>query len=398
MKRINAEVTKVYDWLERSKARINILRGGTRSSKSYSTAQHIIFNKLLAGNNRVIIVARKTLPALRKTAMKLILDLLESYGILNHCKFNKTELELRYKNNLLYFMSLDDPGKIGSIDYNDLWLEEAVDFTFDDFKMFNIRASRQGEDNQIYLSFNPISALHWIKLELVDKRTEGLSEHISTYKDNLKHLSKEIIFEIEDLINQDQNFYNIYALGLWGVLENIIYSNYSIFEKLPEKIDFVTYGVDWGFNSPSCICEINWIDEKFIVNELLYTGGLTQQELVSQALKIIPEDRRDNELYCDSAEPALIQALYDAGFNAHKSKKDVNDGISFVKTHFLGIIKDSINGIKELQSYSWKKDKNGNVIDDPVPFMNHFCDALRYGSYSNYKAYGTARTLDISFR
>ena len=398
MPKIDFDVTKVYEWLEQSKARINILRGGTRSSKSYSMAQHFIFNKLLVGNNRVIIVARKTLPALRKTAMKLILDLLESYSIFSHCKFNKTELELRYKNNLLYFMSLDDPGKIGSIDFNDIWLEEAVDFTLEDFRMFNIRASRKGENNQIYLSFNPISALHWIKTELVDRRTEGLAEHISTYKDNLKHLSKEIIFEIEDLINQDQNFYKIYTLGQWGVLENIIYSNWKVFEELPEKIDEISYGIDWAFNNPSAILKCFWIDNKVIWQELFYAGGLTQDQLVQKTLELIPEDLRSKPVFVDSSEPALIQALYDVGINSHKARKDVNDGISYVKTHLLGITNDSPNLAKELQSYSWKRDKNNNVIDDPVKFMDHLCDAGRYATYSMNYGSAESKTLDFSLR
>jgi len=384
MTKVDLDVTKIYDWLEQSKARINILRGGTRSSKSYSMAQHFIFNKLVAGNNRVIIVARKTLPALRKTAMKLIIDLLDEYHIFDHCKINKRELELRYKNNLMYFMSLDDPGKIGSIDFNDIWLEEAVDFTLEDFRMFNIRASRKGENNQLYLSFNPISALHWIKTELIDKRTEGLAEHVSTYKDNLKHLSKEIIFEIEDLINQDQNFYKIYTLGQWGVLENIIYGNWKTFDE-PEKFDEISFGVDWAFNNPSAILKCYWIDNKVIWQEKFYAGGLTQSELVTKAIELIPEEDRNNEMFCDSAEPALIEEFYRAGFNVHRAKKDVNDGISYVKTHLLGITNDSPNLTKELQSYSWKKDKNGNVLDDVVKFNDHLCDAGRYATFSKAK-------------
>ena len=398
MQKIKLDVTPVFDFLQNCKERIVVLRGGTRSSKSYSLAQHIIFNKLMAGNDRVIIVARKTLPALRKTAMKLVLDLLDAYKI--PYKFNKTDLELRYKNNLLYFMSLDDPGKIASIDFNDCWLEEAVDFTAEDFRMFNIRASRKGDHNQIYLSFNPVSALHWIKTELLDKRKTGIAEHVSTYKDNIEHLPAEIVKEIEDLIDQDINFYNIYALGLWGVLEDVIYSNYSIFDKLPEKIDEISYGVDWGFNSPSAIVEINWIDGKFIARELLYKAGLTQQELVSQAVRLIPKERYNCEMYIDASEPALIQAFYDVGFNAHPAKKDVLAGISFVKTHMLGITKDSVNGIKELQSYSWKKDKDGNLVDPaaPVKFNDHFCDAKRYGSYSTYKSYPEAKALEFTMR
>ena len=381
------KATSVHRWLKNTKARINILRGGTRSSKTYSLAQHIIFNKLLTGNDRVIIIAMKTLPALKKTAMKLFIDLLDEYIGRNNYTFNKTDRELRYGSNLVYFMSLDEPHKAASLDYNDLWLEEAVDFTYEDFKQFNMRSSRKGENNQLFLSFNPTSALSWIKVELIDKQTPGLAEHISTYKDNIKNLQPEIIQVIEDLINQDQNFYKIYALGEWGVLENIIYSNWKTYDCLPEKIDYVTYSCDWGFNHPSVITEINWIDGKFIARELFYGGGRTQAQLVDEAKKVIPVEFRQRELYIDSAEPGLILSFYQEGFNSHLSKKDVLDGISYVKTHMLGVTKDSVNGIKELQSYSWKKDKNDNVIDTPVDFHNDFCDTIRYGSFSHDRSW-----------
>jgi len=406
MIKVDVDVTCVYDWLEQSESRINVLRGGTRSSKSYSVAQHIIFNKLIAGNDRVIIIARKTLPALRKTAMKLVLDLLDNYKV--PYRFNKTELELRFKNNLIYFMSLDDPGKIGSIDFNDCWLEEAVDFTLEDFRNFNIRASRKGENNQLYLTFNPISALHWIRVELVDKRTEGLAEHVSIYKDNLKHLSKEIIHEIEDLINQDKNFYNIYALGLWGVLENIIYDRWQVFDKIEfkdeikyiddKKVDDITYGLDFGFQHESVLAEINWIENDFIAHELLYQRELTNTELIERVKRLIPEQLRYREIYADPSEPDRINEFYNAGFNIHKAKKDVLSGIDFCKTHMLGVTAESINAIKELQSYSRRKDKDDNVMEEPVKFMDHFCDAMRYGAYSRADSLGYSEVLDLSFR
>lgn len=390
-KEVNA--TAVYRWLKNTTARTNILRGGSRSSKTYSLAQHIIFNKLLSCDNRVIIIAMKTLPALKKTAMKLFTDLLDEYiGVTNY-KFNKTDKELRYKNNLVYFMGLDEPHKAASLDYNDLWLEEATDFSYEDFKQFNMRSSRKGGNNQLFLSFNPVSALHWIKTEIVDKNKPNVAEHISTYRDNLKNLPPEIIAEIEDLINQDDNFYKIYALGEWGVLENIIYGKWKTYDELPEKIDDISIGVDWGFNSPSSILKCYWIDGKVIWEELFYAGGLTQSELVDKALKLIPEDQRKLSMFCDSSEPALIQEFYNAGFNVHKAKKDVNDGIDYCKTHLLGATKDSINLIKELNSYSWKKDKNDNVIDEPVKFMDHLMDAGRYATYSMNYGFETSKNI-----
>jgi phage terminase large subunit len=39
--------------------------------------------------------------------------------------------------------------------------------------------------------------------------------------------------------------------------------------------------------------------------------------------------------------------------------------------------------IKELSSYVWAEDKNGNVIDAPVKFQDHGCDAYRYGYFTH---------------
>jgi phage terminase large subunit len=375
--KVEVNVTKVYDWLEKSKERINILRGGTRSSKSYSVAQHIIFNKLITGDNRVIVIARKTLPALRKTAMKLTLDLLEEYHI--PVKFNKTDLELRYKNNLLYFMSLDDPGKIASIDFNDLWLEESVDFTYEDFRQFNLRASRKGDNNQLYLSFNPVSSLHWIKTELVDKRKSGLAENVSTYKDNLKNLSPEIIHEIEDLINQDDNFYRIYTLGEWGTLTETIYSFPTV--DMPLEFEDVSFGIDFGFNNPSTVMRIYWIDGKAVWQEVFYQSTLTNTELIEAVKDSVTPEELSCNWYADTAEPARIEEFYRAGFNIYPADKSVKDGIDFCKTHVIGITKDSTNAIKERQSYAYKKDKDGNVLEEPVKFADHLMDAGRYGTY-----------------
>jgi hypothetical protein len=62
-------------------------------------------------------------------------------------------------------------------------------------------------------------------------------------------------------------------------------------------------------------------------------------------------------MFVDSAEPALVEELYRAGFNAQlakkkKKKKDVNTGISFCKTHYGVTV--TPNGIND-SGYSWKK-------------------------------------------
>lgn len=404
----NVGYTPVFEWLQETKARINFLKGGANSSKSYSIAQHLLFNKFYKEKDIRILILRKTTPALRNSCYLLIKDLIGKYNLPQ--KHNRADLTYEYKNNLILFKGLDDPEKIKSSEFNYIWPEEATELTFEDYVQLNLRMRRATTGiNQMYLSFNPVDALHWIKREVEDKPSDKIAMHHSTYKDN-PYASETDIEIIEDLINKDENFYKVYALGQWGILENIIYGKWETFKKVeidPEtkiktidgkKVDDITYGLDFGFSNPSVLTEINWIENDFITRELLYQSGLTNAELIERVKKLIPEEHRYREIYADHSEPARINEFYNADFNIHKAKKDVLAGIDYCKTHLLGVTADSINGIKELQSYKRREDKDGNVMEEPVKFNDHFCDSMRYGSYSKLNIIGDSKVADYSFR
>jgi hypothetical protein len=70
------------------------------------------------------------------------------------------------------------------------------------------------------------------------------------------------------------------------------------------------------------------------------------------------------------------------GFSVVPAQKDVKTGIDFCKAQRLVIHQDSVNLLKELKSYRWKTDKNGNKLDVPVKFADHGSDSLRYAIYS----------------
>jgi hypothetical protein len=78
-------------------------------------------------------------------------------------------------------------------------------------------------------------------------------------------------------------------------------------------------------------------------------------------------------VYCDAAEPKSIEELYRGGINAQPANKEVWAGILKVKSYPLFVHKDSKDIIRELQSYKWRKDKNDNVIDEPVKESDDAC-------------------------
>jgi phage terminase large subunit len=91
---------------------------------------------------------------------------------------------------------------------------------------------------------------------------------------------------------------------------------------------------------------------------------------------------RSHEIFCDAAEPKTIEELVRARFNAKPADKDVTEGIRKVKSYPLFITERSINILKEIKSYKWKVDKEGRKLDEPVKFMDHGMDAMRYAVFT----------------
>lgn len=374
-------IGKFYRFLSKTDKRINILFGGAGSGKSHSIAQFFIM-RFYKEKDKRFLVLRKTLPSLRITAYKLILDLLHEYNL--PYKLNKTEMVITCNSNEMLFKSLDDPEKIKSYEGNYLWIEEATEISYNDFLQLNLRLRRKTDTiNQMYLTFNPISKLHWIYRELIETGRDDVAIHHSTYKDN-PFLAREYIEELEALKNQDKTFYEIYTLGQWGVLQNTIYSNWEIKKDWPEEFDEVIYGLDFGYNNPSALIEIGIKDEEYYLKELLYQSGLTNAALIRK-LDELEIDKQAN-IYADASEPQRIEEIKREGFNIYpceKGKDSVRHGIDYCKRQKLWIHPESTNLIAELQSYKWKEDKDGNVLDEPVKFKDHACDAFRYAIYTH---------------
>lgn len=375
-------VTNIFKKTYNSNKTIVVNRGGARSSKSYSIAQLLVM-KLTKEYNRSILVTRKTMPALKITAYKLIIDLLKEYGYYQYCDHNKTDNILIYRptNTFILFSSLDDVERIKSTEWNYIWMEEASEFKYNDYMILKLRLSAPTDImNHIYLSFNPISAFHWIKTKVIEVETE-VEEIISTYLDN-PFLSQSYIDMLLEIKDQDKNYWSIYGLGEWGILENIIYSNYSTINKLPIEFDQIVYGLDFGFNHSTVLIQVGEQDNELYLSELLYQNKLTNNDVIDKLNLLI--SNKNDYIYADSAEPARIEEIRRAGFNIRASDKSVKDGIDFCKRKHLYINKNSVNLIKEIGGYKYKEDKDGNALEEPLKFNDDACDAFRYPIYTHW--------------
>jgi phage terminase large subunit len=88
-----------------------------------------------------------------------------------------------------------------------------------------------------------------------------------------------------------------------------------------------------------------------------------------------------DDIIADSAEPKSIEELYRLGWNvfpAEKGPDSIKNGIDILKRYKLSVTATSTNLLKELRSYKWAEDKDGNPLNKPVDYMNHCIDAVRY--------------------
>lgn len=364
---------KTYYDLKGSNKRIVINQGGTRSGKTYSTLQ-VLCEYCLKNVNAgaVISVVRKTLPALKGSAYRDFLEILQREGWYNENDHNKSEMYYQLFGNLVEFISVDQPQKIRGRKRNLCFINEANELSWEDFFQLNIRTT-----DKIIIDYNPSDEFHWIYDKLQPR--EDADFFVTNYKDN-PHLEKELIEEIERLQAADNNYWLVYGLGQRGVSQETIYTHWQLGD-FPDDCETV-YGIDFGYNVPSAIIRIGFKETALYVDEVLYETKLTTNDLIERLNGLGIE--KSAELFCDNAEPKTIEEMTRAGYNAKPAEKDVYAGIQKVKSLPLYVTPNSSNLIKEIKSYKWKLDKDGKIHPDEVPvkFNDHAMDAMRYGIYT----------------
>ena len=387
--------------------RIQILFGGSSSGKSVFAAQRCIYDLLRGGRN--YLVCRQVGRTIRKSVFSEIKAVVDDWNISHLFNINKTDGVITCKSNgyQVLFVGLDDVEKIKSIRpekgaITDIWIEEATETDKATIKQLQKRQRGGSEKTpkRLLMTFNPIYITHWIYEDYFKKigwtkeqkiyRDDDLVILKTTYKDN-KFLTEG---DIKDLENEDDPyFYDVYTMGNWGVLGNVIFRNWKVedLSKLHDQFVNRRNGLDFGYASDPAASPRTHYDSKrntiYMFDEL-YERELTNQELGSQLLDMHGKD----VIKADSAEPKSIAELSKLGLTirgARKGKDSVNFGIQWLQQQKIIIDKKCINTQNEFSTYKWKEDAGGNALPIPVDKNNNIIDGLRYAYEDDMKAYKT---------
>lgn len=382
-----SKINPSFKPLFKDKHRKQVLIGGAASSKSYSTAQKIIY-KLLREDSHIFLVVRKVARTLRHSVFDLLIAIIRMNKMGDLFKINQTELTITCiaTKSIILFSGLDDVEKLKSIyGITDIWIEEASEITEADFNQLDLRLRGETKyKKQITLTMNPISAQHWIKKRFFDRAEEDCITHRSTYKDNL-FLDADTIKNLESIT--DPYFKKVYVQGEWGVFGNVVFTNFVIedFKYDETHLENVSNGIDFGFAHASTFVRVGYKDDELFIFDELYGKGWTNPDFIAFTKEQFGNDSCAWPITYDCAEPDRALEWERAGFtNMNPAKKGAGSlkfGIDYLCSKRIHIHATKCpNTAKEIQSFKRREDKDGNAIDAFVEINDDCIAAIRYAT------------------
>lgn len=346
------------------------LQGSSRSSKTYNTLIWLVVYCLTHPYTRLSIV-RATLPAIKGSVYVDFKEILLRLGVWNDKAMNKSEMVYTFSNgSWVEFFSTDNEQKLRGRKRDILFVNEANELLFIEWQQLKMRTTKY-----TILDYNPsFSDEHWICSVNADHRTYHF---ISTYKDN-PFLEQSIIEEIESLQYKNQSLWQVYGLGMQAIVEGLIFRNVEYVDDIPPQVRKRWRGMDFGFtNDPTAIVTVGVDGDNLYIDEVAYAT----QMLSSDIIRTLKAQDEQLEVIAESADPRLLQEIYRAGINIHPVKKfqgSVDAGIQKMLQYKLHITKRSANIIKEQKNYTYRQDKEGKWLNEPIDAYNHAMDAVRY--------------------
>ena len=369
-----------------------ILKGGSDAGKSHFACQKILYRTMTELGHRFLII-RKVKDTIRKSVFQLFQDYIIKWDLWAEFKINKTDMSITFKSNgnTILFCGVDDPEKLKSMEgITGIWIEEATELAMKDFQEINRRLRGIFHTYmQIILTYNPILKSNWTYKRFFENVTKKERTKIriltTTYKDNI--FAKDDQDYIDILESYTGNNRKVYTLGQYGMLENAIYSNWRMIDNKDFPDDEPIYGLDFGYIAPMALVKlvVDMEERKIYLHEEYYRTRRTINKFVGD---IEEKNIKEKIIIADSEAPDKIDEMIEYGYGytepANKKKGSVIAGIDFINQFELLITKSSTNIKREIEGYQRKKDKDGNIREEPEKGVDHTMDAFRYPVYTKF--------------
>lgn len=386
------------------KGRVKVVFGGASASKTYSIIP-MLMDRAIENKEEVITIVSDTARNLRDGAERDFKVIMKSMNRWDRNRWKETTHRYEFKNgSVIEFLGADDPDKFRGPRRDRLYINEANRLPYETYKQLNLRTRKE-----VIMDWNPTApfwydheikgriAHEWLRLTYLDN--ESLSE-----QEMGEFATMKMLAELPDARVYDINYWRVYGLGLTGQIDGACIKDFRVCEKHKdgsfwyngeclEGYSKSDVGLDFGDNHPNAAVQMYKHENgnKFIFDEFLYKNKMTITEIYNVLKK------QDSVIWADYNFPQTIRELKKMKLTIHKCRKgpdSIKHGIDLLNEKEIYITNTSNNLHDEFNSYRYKKDRDGYMIDGKYEGPDHLVDACRYVLGKNVKR-RTIRVIQI---
>lgn len=401
---------KALDFLANSDARINILHGSVRSSKTINCTVRWL-DYIMNGPPGDLAMLGKTTATLQRNVLN---DLFDIVGPKNYKWLNRQQGELQIFGRRIYCFGAnneDAESKIRGATFAGAYCDEANLYPQSVFNQLMARMSIKGA--KCFCNCNPDNPYHWFYTDYITNDTIKDKKVWQFLMDDNLSLDQDYIVALKQMYTGV--WYERMIEGKWVAAEGRIY---DMFDEKAHMIDTRAFIKASGLNSKA----IKWIVGCDYGTATVMSWGLYARlpngvylkvkEYYYDAMKekvqktdhefaeefdawLKKGDGKDYTIsgirpwavFCDPSAASWKTELMRRGYVVLNANNDVINGIRQVATMLntgkFYIDKSCVNTKKEYSTYSWDPMAQRQGKDRPIKEHDHTCDTDRYVVYTD---------------
>lgn len=393
---------KALDFLSNSNARVNILHGSVRSSKTINCTVRWL-DYLLNGPQGDLAMLGKTTATLQRNVLN---DLFDIVGPKNYKWLNRQQGELQIFKRRVYCFGAnneDAESKIRGATFAGAYCDEANLYPQSVFNQLMARMSVKGA--KCFCNCNPDNPYHWFYTDYITNDTiKDKKVWQFLMGDNLS-LDQDYIESLKQMYTGV--WYERMIEGKWVAAEGRIY---DMFDDKKHMIDTQAFIKSSGLNPKA----VKWIVGCDYGTATVMSWGLygrlpngtylKVKEYYYDAMKTKVQ-KTDHEfaeefdawikqsgvkpwaVFCDPSAASWKTELMRRGYVVLNANNDVINGIrqvaTMLNTRKFYIDKSCVNTKMEYSTYSWDPMAQKQGKDRPIKEHDHTCDTDRYVVYTD---------------
>lgn len=385
-----AQMVALTWWCDRSEFRDReaiICDGAVRSGKTVCMALSFFFWAMDRFNGQYFGLCGKTITALRRNVVGVIVPVLRQLGFECVEKVSKNLITVTRggrRNDFLMFGGRDESSAalIQGVTLAGALLDEAALMPRSFVEQAIARCSVEG--SRLWFNCNPDGPEHWFYKEWILKAGERRALYVHFSLEDNPGLSRAVIERYARMFSGA--FYERFVLGKWSAAEGLVYDFFGGgYVKPPpgEPCGKYVISCDYGTANPASfglwgLSGGVWYRLKeFYYDSKKQGAQLTDGEYADRLLGLAGE-RAIDRVVVDPSAASFIQELRRRGLRVVKAKNDVLSGIrltaELLKSGRIVICEGCEDAIREFALYRWQ----GSGVEAPRKENDHAMDEIRY--------------------